>query len=491
MNFLFRGFLSVKERIGKSTILFLVMTSICVFVLAGFSIQSATEKAGVLARQKLGATVTLSPNMEKIKEKMREEGGEKGFKLERTPISLEDVDKVLTLDNISSYNVTSSTQGTADGFTPITSTESNSNEEEQGFMKDPNRESRVMGDVTLDGILNLKDVSAFINEEDTLVDGSGITSDDKDKNVAVIEKTLADQNSLKVGDKIKVKSTQDSTKTVELKIIGIYQNSSEISEGAMRNEAMNPYNKIYVPYTVSNTLKGTDYKDKVDNAQFYLNDPINVESFLEKGKKLDIDFNTYTLDANSRAYETMMGPIENIASFAKMTVIIVSIAGAVILGLIIMLSIKERRNEIGILLSLGEKKLKIIAQFGVEILIILALAFGTSAILGNSISEEIGNVLLAKETTVEQNSNYGMPGMQGMQGVPDMSASGGGDMKERGEGRYNKSKVETIDSLDVSVSGDDYAKMCGLAILISFIGVMIPSIGIMRLQPKEILSKHD
>lgn len=490
MNFLFRGFLSVKERIGKSAILFLVMTSICVFVLAGFSIQSATEKAGVLARQKLGATVTLSPNMEKIKEKMREEGGEKGFKLERTPISLEDVDKVLTLSNISSYNVTSSTEGIADGFTPITSTESNNNEE-QGFMKDSNRESRVMGNVTLDGILNLKDVSAFINEEDTLVDGSGITSDDKDKNVAVIEKTLADQNSLKVGDKIKVKSTQDSTKTVELKIIGIYQNSSEISDGAMRNEAMNPYNKIYVPYTVSNTLKGADYKDKVDSAQFYLNDPINVESFLEEGKKLDIDFNTYTLDANSRAYESMMGPIENIASFAKMTVIIVSIAGAVILGLIIMLSIKERRNEIGILLSLGEKKFKIIAQFGVEMLIILALAFGTSAVLGNSISKEIGNVLLAKETSVEQNSNYGMPGMQGMQGVPDMSAHGGSDMSGRGEGRFNKSKVETIDSLDVSVSAEDYAKMCGLAILISFIGVMIPSIGIMRLQPKEILSKHD
>lgn len=490
MDFLFRGFLSVKERIGKSTILFLVMTSICVFVLAGFSIQSATEKAGVLARQKLGATVTLSPNMEKIKEKMREEGGEKGFKLERTPISLENVDKVLTLSNISSYNVTSSTEGIADGFSPITSTESNNNEE-QGFMKDPNRESRVIGDVTLDGILNLKDVSAFINEEDTLVDGSGITSDDKDKNVAVIEKTLADQNSLKLGDKIKIKSTQDSTKTVELKIIGVYQNSSEISNGAMRNEAMNPYNKIYVPYTVSNTLKGTDYKNKVDSAQFYLNDPINVESFLEKGEKLDIDFNTYTLDANSRAYETMMGPIENIASFAKMTVIIVSIAGAVILGLIIMLSIKERRNEIGILLSLGEKKLKIVAQFAVEILIILALAFGTSAVIGNSISKEIGNILLAKETSVEQNSNYGMPGMQGMQGVPDMSAPEGGDMKVRGDGKFNNSKVETIDSLDVSVSGEDYAKMCGLAILISFIGVMIPSIGIMRLQPKEILSKHD
>lgn len=488
MNFLFRGFLSVKERLSKSAILFLVMTSICVFVLAGFSIQSATKKAGVLARQKLGATVTLSPNMQKIKEKMRQENGSGGFKLERNPVSLEDVEKVLTLDNIKSYNVTSSTECIADGFEPITSTESETTEQNQGFMKGPNGEARVMGDVTLEGILNLKDVSSFINGEDTLTSGSAITSSDKDKNVAVIEKTLADQNSLKIGDTIKVKSSQDSSNTVKLKIVGIYENSSEISEGAMRNTAMNPYNKIYVPYTVSNTLKGSDSKDQVDSAQFYLNDPINVDSFLEEGEKLDIDFDTYTLDANSRDYETMMGPIENIASFAKMTVIIVSIAGAVILALIIMLSIKERRNEVGILLALGEKKTKVISQFGVEILIILSVSFGVSAVAGNTISNKISDVLLAKETAVEQNSGFDMPGMKdiGVMGMP-----GGGDMQGKGQGGFNKANLEKIDSLDVSVSGTDYAKMCTLAIIISFLGILISSISIMRLQPKEILSKHD
>ena len=54
----------------------------------------------------------------------------------------------------------------------------------------------------------------------------------------------------------------------------------------------------------------------------------------------------------------------------------------------------------------------------------------------------------------------------------------------------NESK-KAIDNLDVSVSGEDYGKMCGLAALISVIAVLIPSGAIMRLQPKEILSKHD
>lgn len=41
----------------------------------------------------------------------------------------------------------------------------------------------------------------------------------------------------------------------------------------------------------------------------------------------------------------MIGPIENISSTSQIIIYIVSIAGAIILGLIIMLSIKGRRKE--------------------------------------------------------------------------------------------------------------------------------------------------
>ena len=487
MDFLFRAYLSVKERIGKSAILFFVMTTICVFVLSGLSIQSATEKSEVLARQKLGATVTLSPNMEKQKEQMRSEGGQERFKMERTPITMEDVNKVLSLNHITGYNVTSSTEGVADGFNPITSSESTTSQSSNNEfgMKMPSDSNRVMGDVSIDGVLSLDGVSAFTSGESTLTSGTAIISEDKDKNVAVIEKTLAEQNSLKVGDEIKVKSTTNTDEEVKLKVIGIYESTSEINEGAMRNEAMNPYNKIYTPYTVANTLKGSSYKDKVDSAVFYLDDPVNVDTFLEDGKNLNIDFDEYTLDANSREYEQMIKPIENVASFAKMTVIIVGVCGALILGLIIMLSIKERRSEIGILLSLGEKKYKVISQFIVEVLIILVISLGTAAVLGNSISNVMANKLISKEVTAVEESKNSVSGDMGMPG----GEMGRGGFK--GPNNLSTSKVEVIDDLDVSVTGMDYLEMSGIAILICLIGILLPSISIMKLQPKEILSRHD
>lgn len=486
MNFLFRGFLSVKERFSKSFILFLVMTAICVFVLAGFSIRSATEKAGVLARQKLGATVTFSANMEKIRENMKQGMEEKGEpkKMEMPKVSIDDVNKILKLDNIKSYNLISKAEGIADGFEPITSSDeednnTNGNMKMGGGFRGPISNA----DITIYGVSNLSSLTTFSDGESTLESGKTIDDSLKNDKVCVIEETLASQNSLKVGDSIKVKSSMNEDDTVTLKIVGIYKSGEEVTDFAVRNSAMNPYNKIYVPYTVANTLKGADYKNTLDSAEFYLNDPVNVDSFIEAGKKIDIDYDTYTLDANSRAYETMMSSIDNVASFAKMTVIVVSIAGAVILGLIIMLSIRERKNEIGILLSLGESKIRVISQFITETIIILILALAVSSVLGNTVSKSIGNVLMSKETEVTESvNNFGPGGPMDRQGGP-------GGMDKGGRGR--EEKVETIDNLDVSVSGEDYGKMCGLAALISVASVLIPSGAIMRLQPKEILSKHD
>ena len=76
-------------------------------------------------------------------------------------------------------------------------------------------------------------------------------------------------DSLKVGDTIKIKSPI-TNEVYSIKIQGIYETTEEISEMAVRNEAMNPYNAIYVPYTFANEMKGSDYKDSVDQATFTL-----------------------------------------------------------------------------------------------------------------------------------------------------------------------------------------------------------------------------
>ena len=69
------------------------------------------------------------------------------------------------------------------------------------------------------------------------------------------------------------------------------------------------------------------------------------------------------------------------------------IMGAVILTLLTVISLKERDFEIGILLSIGEAKVKIVTQLILESLIPVVLAGTASVFLSTAISGQVGGAL--------------------------------------------------------------------------------------------------
>ena len=496
MNFFKRAILSTKSRWSKTLLLFTVITTICVLVLSGISIQTASKNAGILARQQLGATVTLKVDTEKMRENMMkskdsasssvEPGGER-MKPTMTPLPTEYIDQLKDSEYVESYLAQSSTSLLANDFTAVGSENEESSSSTQSSDKnmpqmDQGKMGRNMGDVTLTGVSNLEQTSSFRDGNISIVEGDSITEETASNSV-IIEEALASENDLSVGDTINVSSTSDEETTYDLKIIGIYASSEDFTEQAMRDTASSPYNNIYTSLETISEIKGSDYENAVDSAVFYLNDPVNVDAFIAESEKTDIDFDTFKLDANDSAYEQMLGPIENISSFSKIAVFVIAIAGGLILTLIIMLSIRDRNQEIGILLSLGEKKSKIIAQFAVEILLVLVLSLGVSSVIGNSTSNLIANQLLTSEISSSENSDEA--------NAPEMPGGDRGQNKGFG-GMFSptKSNVEVIDELDVSVSGQDFLKMSGLGVAISLVATCVPAVTVMRLNPKNILSKH-
>ena len=206
---------------------------------------------------------------------------------------------------------------------------------------------------------------------------------------------------------------------------------------------------------------------------------------MQKIKKIDLE--TYTLDANDQLYKQMVGPIENVGSFSKTLVLTVSIAGAMILVLIIALSLKDRKYEIGVLLSLGESKIKVISQLVVEVLLIAVIAFGVSSFTGNLAANKIGDTLLQKEIQVTENSESETSANFGVHRYMD---GGPGGMME---GRpFNKlSKIDMIKDIDVSVTLKDLQKLAIIGLLIVMASASIPTISILRFSPKTILSKRE
>lgn len=516
MNFFKRAWLVTKAKKGRTGLLVLVTSAILIFVLAGLTIKNAANSAVESAKSKAGATVTLSVNREAMMKAFKPDSENSSDSSESSGDSSDDSSAVTSVDlataksiaekdDVASYLFTTTTTATAgDGISAI-STSSSSDDTSDSASTDSNQPDRggmmASGDFTITGVNSTDYVADFTSGTSEIKKGVGITSDTAD-NSAVISSDLADENDLSVGDTFTVSTTVDDTETsYTLTVVGIYDNSSTATTAQMMSNASNPQNNIYTNLTTANTMKGET--DTLDSAVYTLSNPKNMDAFVKEIKS-DIDTDSYSVTSSDEIYEQMLSPLNNISSIAQNIVILVAVAGAVILTLIVILSIRERRYEIGVLMSLGENRLKIIGQFFTELLMVTVVSLVIASFAGNFVGNALGNQLLSSSTSTEQTTQNAGPGAGGPEKdtkssnsntdtnsiqKPSAPGNGGG----RGMGNMvamATSSSQEIDDLDIKLTGTDVAKLGGIALLISFVSTILASIGIIRMKPKDILTSN-
>ena len=246
--------------------------------------------------------------------------------------------------------------------------------------------------------------------------------------------------------------------------------------------SLNPANTIYAHYVLINSFKegATDKsKQTIDSAVYYLKDPAKMEKFVASAsKKLDTD--TMTLSANDQAYQQMLTPLNNVASFATNIVILVAVAGVIILSLVVILSIRERRFEIGVLMSLGENKAKIIGQFFIELFVIMLVSVSLAGMTGNVIGNVIGNQLLSQQNATHQEQSQN-----------NTSQGGGGFMGDLSSPfTPSKQEAKQIEKMNVKMTQKTISLLGALALGIVLIAIFVASIGILRMEPKTILTSN-
>ncbi|WP_102692890.1 ABC transporter permease [Rummeliibacillus pycnus] len=513
MNFIKRAFYSTKAKKGRTLLLTFVFSAILIFILAGLTIQSASLKATENAKKSMGATVTLTTNMKNAFKKVNSSSESKSSdnKNDRpdpgsfsiTPVDLKTINTLAKLDNVSSYSISSSTSVNAKSFDSISSDDQSSTdksgENQNSQQVGPAGGMRIMrmtaGDITIQGTNSTATASKFTNGTAKIIKGVGITAKDEGTNKAVIETNLAKANNITVGDTIKVTNTENEDTVYKLKVVGIYKSSETADARSMRIEALNPYNAIYTSYTFANKMKGSEYKDTADSVVYTLSDPEKMNTFVKQAKKAGLDTDTYSLTTNNQVYEQMIQPLTNVESFAHKIVILVSVAGTVILALIVILMIRERKYEIGVLLSLGEKRKKIISQFFTELLVVLVIALCIAGISGKFVGNVVGKQLLEQQATTTVSASYGQRGQGGswqgggpgqMQGQGE-SKNGGAERAFANFGASSAAEAKQIKNLTITLSLKELVELGGLGLAISFLAIIIASIGVMRMQPKKIL----
>ena len=226
------------------------------------------------------------------------------------------------------------------------------------------------GAFTLVGYDSYESMSEFISGEYIITEGEVFS--DFNLNVCVISEELATLNDISVGDMISFVNPNDESKEYSFEVTGIYKQSDSES-GDMSNMFSGIANNIITNVNAINKILEDD-EDLIltINPTYIITSSDDVEKF--KNEVVDKGLNEYyTVSDNLNIVESATDSIVNVKKFAIMFLIITFIIGSIILFVINMINIRERKYEIGVLRTIGMKKGIVMIQFMVIIVVLVLL----------------------------------------------------------------------------------------------------------------------
>jgi len=314
-------------------------------------------------------------------------------------------------------------------------------------------------------------VNSFTITSGTTIDGS--SSD----NVALVGKDLAEKNSLSVGSTFRAYG-QDIT------VKGIYDTGNTFTNAG-----------VIMPLAALQELSGQTGITSIDVKVDSVDNLDATVSALQKelGTTADV-----TSDATS-ASDTVSS-LDNIRTIALYSFVGALVAGSVIILLSMVMIVRERRREIGVLKAIGSSNSKISLQFVTEALTLTLAAAAVGILIGIVLANPVLDVLVKSESSSTTASATFGPGA-GPGNGPVFNADGGNGNNGNGAqrpgppqgvnfgdvGRGFTNFGDTLSNLSTTVGLDVLLYGLIAAILIAILGSAVPSYLIARIRPAEIM----
>lgn len=240
-------------------------------------------------------------------------------------------------------------------------------------------------------------------------------------------------------------------------------------------------NTIITNSTVINTFTSNDSEIKKSiTPTFILKDKEVVDSFSEELKNKGLS-EYLTVSTNLDQVANATSTISNVNTFATTFLIITLIIGGVVLFVINMINIRERRYEIGVLRTIGMKKSLLTAQFISEILIVSFASLLIGAGLGAISSVPVSNYLLENEISNAQNQKA------------NINENFGGPNAENNK-KFEKingvAEVQAFTSINAVVDMKVLGELLILGIILTLISSSASMISIQKFSPLTILKER-
>ena len=378
--------------------------------------------------------------------------------------TIEDIENYADSNHIESYYYTYSISLDGENIEKAENTNETDSSNPFNFPGGNNNFMQSEMDFTVTGYSSLDAMSEFIDGTYQITD---IEDDAWDKafdgNYVFINKELASYNELSLGDTIELKDEDNNT--YSFKIIGIFEDND--TSNNMISMFSNSANTII---TNTNALISITDSNEDINASviptFIIDSYDNAEKIEEEFYKKGLDEN-YIVETNEELANSGLNGVSNVKTFATTFLIITLIIGGVVLVILNMINIRERKYEIGVLRTIGISKFKLTLQFIVELVIVAIVTLLLGAGIGATMSKSVSNSLLSSEIkSTENSSNDIVNNFNPGGGMPDFN-----NFPSKGI-----VSVSAYDSIDAVVNMQVIIELLGIGIvlvLISSLSAMI------------------
>lgn len=521
---------SISRSKGRSfligTIIFVISASSCI----ALSIRAAAHTAEETALDGLTITAQISANRQKMMESADNQENRKEALGTIKELTLEELELYAEAESVKSFYYTASASINGSSLEPIDSTgvsdqgsdtssdTSKSSDSPDGQQNMPEEAGArpgggkmgTQGDFTITGYSSDEAMTSFLNGTESIKSGT-MFAESTDDASCVISEELATYNDLSVGDTITLANPNNEEETYTLTISGIY---TSINNGNSFSNMMGGFstaadtaNQIYVSYQTLETLSNSwTSLQTMLNGTYTFTDSEDYEDFQDEAYELGLseDYTISSTDLDS--YEQSIEPLQNLSKYAGYFLIVILLIGGIILIVLNIFNIRERKYEIGVLSAIGMKKHKISLQFLTELLCITFCSLIIGAGVGAVSSVPLTNVLLSQQVensaaaSQEQTAHFGRePGSDSHISDPTDTFSESSEIPEdipdqqssNLDGQIINGMTSYIDSVSSATNFIVIIELVGIGLLLTAISGLTAIVFIMRYDPLRILSSRD
>jgi putative ABC transport system permease protein len=478
MNVVSRGVRNAfRNQIRTASVVVILGMSIGL-ALAMLIARQAVETKIETVKSSIGNTISISP------------AGAQGFQGGGEPLTTAQLAKVSSLPNITKVTESLSDRLTTDDTNLVSSIEAGSLGRRQarnsgvGFQGAPaDGAAPTMPDsaggtsgttgitrtftppVTVTGTTDMTSASTYGGTIVKFTSGQALDPS-KDEDKAVVGTALATKNNLKVGSTFTA-----YTKTIT--VAGIYDAGSTFANGGVIMSLPALQRLSSQAGDVTSATATINSIDNIDTAT------TAIKSAL--GSTADV------VNSQETAKQAI-APLESVKTISLYSLIGALIAGALIILLTMVMIVRERRREIGVMKAIGASNASTMFQFMAEAVTLTALGLIVGLIIGVAAANPITKVLVnnsSSSTTAQVTQPGQASGRAGFAGGGAGRQGGfGGQRSLRNLGTSSLTNIRDVKaSIGLSVLGYGIAA----ALAIAIIGSAIPAYFISKIRPAEVM----